>query len=115
MSHRTYAPAVDIYSTTAAYKIFITAPDAQDGISLDYDPNSRIMSISGTLFRPAEFAGLSPQELDNVLVHEERPVGAYERTVKLPGFDEVNYRAIKAVFDKGVLTVTVPKGPPADP
>lgn len=67
------------------------------------------------MVRPAEFAGMTPQELDNSLLHEERPMGEFERTVKIPGTDEIDVRGIKNSFDKGSLIVVLPKGPTADP
>jgi HSP20 family protein len=41
----------------------------------------------------------------------ERSYGAFSRTLELP--DGVNFDAIKATIDKGVLKVTVPKPAPA--
>src|SRR5204862_624913 len=101
----------DIYSTDTAYKIFISVPDASPGLELSYQPNDRELQITGTLLRPAEFAALSPEDLLKVLVHEERPVGQFERTLEIPGQDEVNYKFMHAVFNNGVLVVTILKGP----
>src|SRR5438046_1936552 len=101
---KSFAPPADIYSTDTAYKIFFSVSDIEKGIlELDYLINARELTVTGTLNRPAEFAGLSADDLAKVLVHEERPVGKFQRTVKIPDQDPVNYRFPRTAFDNGVL------------
>jgi HSP20 family protein len=47
------------------------------------------------------------------LHRRERSYGAFERALRLP--PDIDAAAIKAVFDKGVLTITLPRSQPAKP
>ena len=61
-------PKVDVYSTDAAYKVYIALPSAdKESISITYDPNTRDLVYSGTTLRPADFADLDEEELKKVL------------------------------------------------
>src|SRR5947207_13087886 len=111
---KSFAPAADIHSTDKPYKSFISVPDAGPGVELSYEPNNRELQIAGTLLRSAELAALSPEDLAKVLVHEERPVGKFKRTLGIPGQDEVNYKFMDTLFNNGVLVVTILKGPVTD-
>ena len=110
-----FSPQVDIYSTAQDYKLLLTLPNADPFVEIQYDPETRSITIAGTLNRPDEFSTLSPQELAKELVHAERPIGTYERTIVIPGDDEVNYRKMSTKFTDGVLRVQMPKGPVTDP
>ena len=67
------------------------------------EPNNRELQIAGTLLCSAELAALSPEDLAKVLVHEERSVGKFKRTLEIPGQDEVNYKFMHTLFNNGVL------------
>jgi HSP20 family molecular chaperone IbpA len=110
-----FSPQIDIYSTAQAYVLFLTVPNADPIVEMDYDPGTRSLSVTGTLYRPGEFSTLSPEELAKELVLAERPIGTYERKIVIPGDDEVNYRKISTKFTDGVLRIQVPKGPVTDP
>ena len=111
MATKFFSPPIDIYSTATEYKVFASIPDAAKSIiGVQVDPNDREIIISGQLFRPEEFGGLSPEELEKVLIHEERPVGSFERILKIPWIDEVNWHGLRMRFDNGVFVLTLPKG-----
>lgn len=107
-----HRPAADVYSTETEYKVFISLPSAdKETIELTYDPNSRELAVSGTLTRPAEFAGLDDEALKKVLVQAERRAGRFERKLKVPQDENerIRFDEAAAKFDNGVLELTLPK------
>jgi HSP20 family protein len=103
-SHHTdsWAPAIDVYETPDRYVVAAELPGlARDQIELAM-ADSRL-TIRGQ--RPAR-AG------DNVHYHQvERGHGAFTRTFEFN--DKIDVEAVTADLSDGVLTVTLPKVPPA--
>jgi HSP20 family protein len=107
-----FVPAVDIYSTETDYKVYLSLPSAEkESIELTYDPHTRELAVSGTLVRPAEFAGLDEEALKTVLIQGERKTGKFERKLKIPKDEgeRIRFEEAAAKFDNGVLELTLPK------
>lgn len=106
-------PQVDIYSTETEYKVFIALPSAdKESIALTYDPNTRDLTYSGTVFRPAEFGDLDEEALKQVLVKGNRKYGKFEGKEKIPANDNgerIRFEEATAKFENGVLELTLPK------
>ena len=106
-------PKVDIYSTDAAYKIYIALPSAdKESISITYDPNTRDLIYSGTTLRPADFADLDDEELKKVLLKGERKYGKFEGKEKIPANEDgekIRFEEATAKFENGVLELNLPK------
>ena len=100
-----WAPAVDIHETTDSFVIDAELP----GI----DPDKVDISVEGdTLTLRGERQ--SVQESDADTFHRvERRFGSFARSIVLP--QTADSERIEAAFDKGVLTITVPKAERAKP
>lgn len=90
----------DIQETDKDYvaKVDVPGIDKQN-IQLNYQDN--VLSVS---VKKADFN--DHQDKDGNLLMSERHYGAMSRSYRLPNVDEA---AIKANYDKGVLTITLPK------
>lgn len=111
-SSDTFVPAADIYSTEGEYKVYLSLPSVdKETIELTYDPNTRDLVIAGTLVRPAAFAELDEEALQNVLIQRERKTGKFERKLKIPRGEgeRIRFEEAAAKFDNGVLELTLPK------
>lgn len=112
-SNSTVKPQVDIYSTETNYKVFVALPSAdKESIELTYDPNTRDLTFSGNLLRPAEFADLDEEGLKKVLQKGERQYGRFEGKEKIPtngDGDRIRFEEAAAKFENGVLELTLPK------
>jgi HSP20 family molecular chaperone IbpA len=108
-----FVPAADVYSTGSAYKVYFSLPSAdKETIELTYDPNTRVLNVSGTLVRPAEFAELDDEALKTVLVQAERKTGRFERKIRIPASEDgerIQFDEAGAKFENGVLELTLPK------
>ena len=79
---------------------------------MTYDPNTRNLSFSGTVVRPAEFADLDEEALKKVLQKGERKYGRFEGKEKIPANDDgerIRFEEATAKFENGVLELTLPK------
>ena len=92
-------PRVDVAETDEAWRFEVELPGlaAED---VEVTLSERVLHISGTKRSQRED---SQDEYRLV----ERSVGSFERSFHLPA--AVNEEAVQAAFDKGVLTVLVPK------
>ena len=100
-----WAPAIDIHETGESFVIDLELP----GI----EPDKVDISFEGdTLTVRGERA--SADETEGETYHRvERRFGAFSRSVVLP--PTADSERIEAAFDKGVLTITVPKAERAKP
>jgi HSP20 family protein len=100
----TYVPATDIFETNEALIMLLDMPGA-DPESLDVTLEGRELSVfaSSRSSVPEGYA----------LVHAEYRDGNYERHFVITG--EVDGDNIDAVLTRGVLRLTVPKPPTAQP
>ena len=94
-----WLPAMDVVERPDTFVITLDVPGvAHDTIDLTFDKGA--LTIRGQ--RPAASYG----EEDTVYI-AERTLGTFERVVRLP--ETVKADDIHASFDKGVLTIVVPK------
>jgi HSP20 family protein len=101
----TWAPAVDIYETEHELVVKADLPDV-DAKDLDIRVENNILTIRGE----RKFEKRVSEE--NYL-RVERAYGAFSRSFSLA--NTVNSEAIKADYQNGVLTLTVPKREEAKP
>lgn len=97
--------AVDVYETNEAYTI-VTALAGVNPDDLDINLHENVLNISGEIHEP---------EVDeNTRVHlQERHFGKFARSLKLAS--AVDSDAVNANFENGILTLTLPKVPEAQP
>ncbi len=101
----TWAPAVDIYETEHELVVKVDLPDVKPE-DLDIRVENNILTIRGE--RKFE------RKVDeNNYLRVERAYGAFNRSFSLA--NTVNTEAIKADYQNGVLTLTVPKREEAKP
>jgi HSP20 family protein len=107
-SNRVWVPALDVAERADAYLVQAELPGvAPEQVELSFEQN--VLTIRGT--KPASFDVNNDGELR--VFAAERVHGSFERSVRLPEF--VDADRISARFDKGVLSVTVPKAEAAKP
>ena len=100
-----WVPPVDIFEEDHAIRIMAEIPGVRpDDVKLTVENN--VLTIQGTKQQVAE------ERTDRVHRYE-RTYGAFERSFTLPTTVDAN--AIKASYENGVLTVTLPKVERAKP
>lgn len=92
-------PKVDVVETKDAFivKAELAGMDAGD---IDVSLTGSVLAIKGEKKEEKE-------ENDHQHYYSERHYGSFKRIFRLPG--QVSEDGVEAAFDKGVLTVTVPK------
>ncbi|MBC2594576.1 Hsp20/alpha crystallin family protein [Ruficoccus amylovorans] len=91
------APATDFYEDADNYYVKAELPGVKKGdVKLEFDKSTLTLSAART-----QKQGESEQSF------------AFNRTVRVP--DGVNGEAVKAAFEDGILTVTLPKAEQAKP
>ncbi len=100
-----WIPPVDIFEQPEAIRIMVEAPGVSpDDVNISLENN--VLTIQGTKKQPAEEGAEQ--------VHRyERIYGTFERRFTLPATVDANN--IKATYEHGVLTVTLPKVEKARP
>lgn len=96
-------PAVDIVDKTEAYEVVAELPGMDE-------KNIDVKLVNGRLTIKGEKRDEKEEKKKDYHLHE-RSFGSFERSFALP--DEVDADKIVASFNKGVLTVTLPKKPEA--
>jgi HSP20 family protein len=105
---RVWVPAMDVAERADAYLVQAELPGVSpEQVELSFEQN--VLTIRGT--KPAGFDASTDGELR--VFAAERVHGSFERSVRLPEF--VDADRISARFDKGVLSVSVPKAEAAKP
>lgn len=100
-----WVPAVDVFEEAENIRITAEIPGVQpENIAISLEGN--LLTISGTKQQEAE-------EKTERVHRYERVYGAFERAFTLPA--SVEPKDIKARYDHGVLTVTLPKSEKAKP
>lgn len=100
-----WVPAVDVFEEAENIRITAEIPGVRpENIAISLEGN--LLTISGTKQQEAE-------EKTERVHRYERVYGAFERTFTLPA--SVEPKDIKARYDHGVLTVTLPKSEKAKP
>lgn len=98
-------PALDIHETDSAYTVAVPLPGVNpEAISVKME--NGVLTISGELPQP------KVDENTKVVV-QERFYGKFSRSVTLP--QHVDADKVDATYDNGVLTLTLPKLPEAQP
>ena len=93
------APAVDVAEKEKAYEITVELPGI-DQSHVDVKLVNNVLTIKGEKKQETE------EKKKNYYMSERR-YGAFERSFQIP--DGVDQDKIEAAFNKGVLTVTLPK------
>lgn len=100
-----WAPAVDIYETAQELVVKADLPDV-DAKDLDIRVENNILTIRGDRKFEKKVA-------EENYLRVERAYGAFSRSFSLA--NTVNSEAIKADYQDGVLTLTIPKRDEAKP
>jgi HSP20 family protein len=100
-----WVPAVDIFEEPDAIRITAEVPGVRpDDVKITLENN--VLTIHGTKQQVAE-------EKTERVHRYERTYGTFERSFTLPATVDAN--AIKATYEHGVLTITLPKAEKARP
>ncbi|KAJ9075603.1 hypothetical protein DSO57_1034333 [Entomophthora muscae] len=95
------APRIDVQEAEQETVIQAEMPGVKKGdIHLGVSHDGGSLVLKGSNAREEKIQG-------HLLIHE-RHVGSFERTIRLPAGSEVG--KVKAKFDDGILSITVPKG-----
>lgn len=98
------SPAIDIKETEAAIELTAELPGlAEDDVEIEL--RDRRLTLRGQ-------KNVTHEDGDELHV-SERSYGSFARTMTLP--DTVDVEKITAVFEKGILHITMPKTEPQDP
>lgn len=102
-------PPVDILDHDKNYDIKVTVPGVKDkkSIHLEYHKEKNQIVITGEI--PS---GSSAEDKDKVKV-QERAYGKFKRVISLPEYPRIDADNIKADYNSGILTLTVPKLEPS--
>jgi HSP20 family protein len=95
--------AIDVHETDEAYKVNVDMPGVKkEDIQISLD--------NGVLTVQGETRKEDKEEKDGKLIRQERHVGQFIRQLSVGS--DVDPAGIKAAFENGVLTITLPKKPP---
>jgi HSP20 family protein len=100
-----WAPPIDIYETGEAYKVVAELPGFSPD-EVDVTVNEGTLTIRG---ERKFYSEVNEESFHRV----ERRFGAFQRIVSLP--QQVQADNVEAGYDKGVLTVSIPKAEQAKP
>ncbi len=105
---RLWAPAMDVVEHADSYLIAVELPGVDpSAVDLSFEQNT--LAIRGT-----KEPTIQRDEKEELRVYNaERVSGSFERVVRLP--EHVDGDRIAASYDKGVLTISVPKSAAAQP
>ena len=99
--------ALDVYETPTAYSVYTVLPGVNpDDISVSLHDD--VLTISGEIPQPAH----SEDENSRVLL-AERHYGKFSRSIRLS--QPIDADHIEAAYDNGVLALTLPIAPEAQP
>lgn len=104
-ARQAWAPAMDVRETDDHFEVAVDLPglDPSD-VSVTFEDG--VLTISGT-------REIASERSDQTFHRIERSYGSFARSLRLPR--TADGEKIQASFDKGVLTVTVPKAEVAKP
>jgi HSP20 family protein len=104
-SRNAWVPALDVRETEDRFEVTVDLPGLEpDKVNVTFEDG--MLTITGS----REF---SAEEKEATYHRIERSFGTFARTIRLPRTADVE--KIDASFDKGVLSVTVPKVEAAKP
>ncbi len=97
-----FVPPIDIVEWPDEYRLYVGIPGAVEE-DLDIAVERDVLIVRGELERPYSTRG--------VVVHEQEwRYGYFERRIQLPR--PVGVEEIRASYEGGVLTISIPKAPP---
>lgn len=100
-----WMPLVDVFEEPDVIRLVAEVPGVRpEGVKISVDGN--LLTIKGTKEQVAE-------EQAEKVHHYERSYGAFERTFRLSASIDPN--KIRATYDLGVLTITLPKAETSKP
>jgi HSP20 family protein len=97
--------AFDVYDSDTAYTAVVALPGL-DADQINVRLHDGSLTISAEMPQPQ-----APENAHPIL--QERTFGQFSRTIALP--QPVKADAVEAVYENGILTLTVPKAPEAQP
>jgi HSP20 family protein len=104
-SRNAWMPALDVREVEDRFELTVDLPGVEpDAVTVNYEDGT--LSISGTREFSKDVSGETWHRI-------ERSFGTFARQVRLPRTADAEH--IEATFDRGVLTVTVPKVEAAKP
>ena len=104
-SRSAWVPALDVRETEDLFEVTVDLPGmAPEDVSVTFEAG--VLTVSGT-------RQFSREETKETYHRIERSYGTFARQIKLPRTADTE--KIEAAFDKGVLTVMVPKAEVAKP
>ena len=98
-------PALDIHETDTAYTVTVPLPGVKPE-DINVRMQNGTLTISGELTKPET-------KDDTKVVVQERYFGKFSRSVTLP--QSVDSNKVEANYENGVLNLTLPKLPEAQP
>jgi HSP20 family protein len=104
-TRRRWVPAMDLVETKDAFVLKADLPGLGES-DLGIEVENNVLTVSGD--RKAEH-----EEQHEGYYRLERATGAFSRSLSLP--EGIDVEAVQAVFEKGVLTVRIPKPVQAKP
>jgi HSP20 family protein len=104
-SRNAWAPALDVSEREDSFEVSVDLPGVKaEDVSVTYEKGT--LTVSGKREFSSENKGQTWHRI-------ERGYGAFARSIRLP--QTADAEKIEAMFDKGVLTVSVPKTEAAKP
>jgi len=104
-SRNAWAPSLDVSENEDRFEVHVDLPGVNpEEVSVTYEKGT--LTVSGRRDFSSEDQGETWHRI-------ERGYGAFARSVRLP--ETAESEKIEATFDKGVLTVSVPKAEAAKP
>ena len=105
---RVWVPAIDVVEQKDAYVMFAELPGVNTSdVDISFEQN--VLTVRGTKRSALE----TTNEGELRVYAAERVTGSFERSIRLPEF--VDGDGIRAEFNNGLLTITVPKAQAAKP
>ena len=98
-------PTLDIHETDTAYEVAVPLPGVKPE-DINVRMQNGTLTISGELPQPKV-------EENRKVVVQERYYGKFSRSVSLP--QSIDANKVEATYDNGVLNLTLPKLPEAQP
>jgi HSP20 family protein len=98
-------PALDIHETDNAYEVAVPLAGVNPD-DIDVKLHDNVLTISGELPQPKT-------DENRKVVVQERYYGSFSRSVSLP--QTVDTNKVEASYENGVLNLTLPKLPEAQP
>ncbi|KAK9451369.1 HSP20-like chaperone [Limtongia smithiae] len=105
-----FAPPVDVFDVDDYLVVHVSLPGVtQEDVSVDYEPRTYEIVVSGTVRRPGVYANDSI--VQKSLRVGERRVGKFERRVRISPSLKIDADSISAKLAAGILQVSIPKIP----